>query len=242
VAEDIFSGGCGHAIIARKLPDGRIAVGFFLLDVFCLGVKNAFFTVASPEEFEEILADRFRQPRLESVSPAYARKLVEGAIAYARDLGFEPHRDIRDASVVLGDIDPNACTETFTFGKDGKPFYISGPYESQARIRHVIAQLRRRCGPDGAHFIVRADDPSLRDTLGPDQKLLRELCRELLRFPQTISRTLSRTTSASQARIETPIRHNMRAHGAKVGYSGHVEVELQNALEEYMCKNRIAGA
>jgi hypothetical protein len=174
VTGEIFSHGIGHSIIARKMPDGRIAAGFFLLDVYCLGVKDAFLTVRPPEDFEALLADRFPEPRLDSVSPAHARKLVDDAIAFARDLGFEPHRDYRDASVVLGDIDPSECTETFTFGKDGKPFYISGPYESEARIRYVIAQLHRRCGPDGSHFLVRSDDPALVEEPGPDDAIVDE--------------------------------------------------------------------
>jgi hypothetical protein len=174
VTGEIFLHGIGHSIIARKMPDGRIAAGIFLLDVYCLGVKDAFLTVLPPEEFDEVIADRFRQSRLESASPAHARKLVDDAIAYARDLGFEPHRDFRDASVVLGDIDPSACTETFTFGKDGKPSFIAGPYESEARIRRVMAQLRSRCGPDGASFVIETDDPALLEELGLDGAIVEE--------------------------------------------------------------------
>lgn len=168
VGTDVLARGIGYALIARRLPDGRIAAGVFLIDAYCLGVKDAFFMLQSPSEFEDIVRTRFGHANLEPVEPAYARKLIEGAMAYARDLGFEPHRDYRDASLVLGDIDPAACDVTFVFGKDGKPFYISGPYDSYAKIRRVLAQLRHRCGEDGARFLVREDGLFADDAAEPD--------------------------------------------------------------------------
>ena len=169
----ILTQGIGYAIIGRELPDGRVAAGLFLVDAYCLGVKDAFLTVQTPSEFQDTVKTRLGAAGLDPVSPAYARKLIEGAIAYARDLGFEQHPDYRVAAVVLGDIDPAQCPEVLTFGHEGKPLYISGPYDSEARIRAIVAQLRRRCGEDGAHYIVRASDPSVADSLGPNERLIR---------------------------------------------------------------------
>lgn len=170
---DILERGIGYAAIARVLPDGRIAAGLFLVDAYCLGVKDAFLTVLSPSEFEERIVEGLKAEGLDPAPAPRARKLIEGAVAYARDLGFEPHPDYRDAAQVFGDIDAAECTETFTFGREGKPLYISGPYDSEARIRAILAQLRRRCGEDGAHYIVRTDDLSAADALGPNERLLR---------------------------------------------------------------------
>jgi hypothetical protein len=88
------------------------------------------------------------------IEPAYARKLVEDAVVYARDLGFEPHEDYRVARKVLQDIDATVCKEQFTFGKDGKPFFMSGPNDSQQRSRQIMETLERRCGPDGYHYMI----------------------------------------------------------------------------------------
>ena len=159
VGNTVFSQGIGHVLVARKLPDGAIAAGFFLVDPYCLGIKNAFLTVQSTIEFDETLNTQFLADDLQPVVPAYARKLIDDAVAYARNLGFEPHRDFRDASVVLGDIDPTECKEEFTFGHEGKPLYISGPHDSEARSRRIVAQLMARCGPDGAHYMIGMGDP-----------------------------------------------------------------------------------
>lgn len=80
---------------------------------------------------------------------------VEGAFAYAEDLGFSPDPDYHWVNALFGDIDSNICTQEFEFGEEGKPYYVSGPNDSPARIRAVMEQLTRRCGgPDGFHFMM----------------------------------------------------------------------------------------
>lgn len=157
VGDAIFAQGMGYAIIARDLPDGRIATSQFLIDAYSLGVKNAFFTVLTPSQFNEMIETSSRTSPLSEVTAPYVRKLVEDSIAYALDLGFSPHHDYHKAAIILGDIDSAECSETFTFGHQGKPLYISGPKDSGSFVQRVIGQLKRRCGPDGSHFIAKAD-------------------------------------------------------------------------------------
>jgi hypothetical protein len=131
-----------------------MAVSIFLLDMFCLGVKNAFFTIRTKAEY-----DAYRAGLMYPVEPtdaAYFRKLVEGGVAYARELGFEPHPDYRLASKIFGDVDAGACLTNFEYGNEGKPLYISGPNESAAKIDATLSQLERRLGAHGFHFIVAA--------------------------------------------------------------------------------------
>jgi hypothetical protein len=40
VPANLFQQGIGNLLFNRSLPDGRLALGAFLLDVLCLGVKN----------------------------------------------------------------------------------------------------------------------------------------------------------------------------------------------------------
>lgn len=159
--DSIFEQGIGHAVVARQLADGMLAIGVFLVDAYCLGVKDAFITVRTPSEYQEMVTDGLSGSKLRPVSAAYVKKLVKDAIAYARDLGFEPHRDYRDASAVLAGVDADECAEAFTFGKDGKPLYIGGPRESQARMRAIVDRLMARCGEGGAHYIIPVRDDAL---------------------------------------------------------------------------------
>ncbi len=158
ISDTLFEQGIGHLYFTRLMPDGRISAGIFLVDVFCLGVKDAFFRIIEKFEYESRIKNRSGPERLVPVSPAYLRKLVEGAVAYARDLGFEPHRDYAEARQIFGDQETDSCTQEFMYGHEGKPLYISGPFESQARAKAIVEQLRQRKGEDGYHFIMGVDD------------------------------------------------------------------------------------
>ena len=156
----LFDSGCGYLVVSRFKADGRVESGFFLLDVFCLGVKDAgFCCFYSMTDYQENLLDRLfpDQDRVQ-ITPAAARKLAEDAVSYARGLGFSPGADYEKASRVFGGITTADCDEQFMFGKDDKPFYIQGPSESPAHVERILRALEARCGEGGYHYIVAADD------------------------------------------------------------------------------------
>lgn len=159
VPVELFEMGIGNLVLSRRLANGEIVAAFFLVDVFCLGVKNAFFRVLPEHEYRSMVRDVSRHEALTTMEPACMRKLVEGAEAYARDLGFSPHPDYHVSKLIFGDIDPDECPTSFTFGKDGKPFYVSGPHETPARSRRIVDTLAKRCGPDGFHYLVGLGGP-----------------------------------------------------------------------------------
>jgi hypothetical protein len=154
VPENLFEMGIGNLVVSRRLGSGDLAASVFLVDVFCLGVKDAFFRVISRDEYEDFIDQASQHGPMNFMEPSCIRKLIEGAIAYARDLGFNPHKDYQLAKKMLEGIDAQACSMTFEFGKDGKPFFMSGPNETPARSRQIIETLTKRCGPDGFHYMV----------------------------------------------------------------------------------------
>ena len=156
----LFDSGCGYLVVSRFKADGRVESGFFLLDVFCLGVKDAgFHCFNSIADYQESLLDRlFPDEDPVRMTPAAARKLTEDAISYARGLGFSPGVDYKKASRVFGGITTVDCDEEFMFGKDDKPLYIQGPSDSPARVERILRALEARCGEGGYHYIVAADD------------------------------------------------------------------------------------
>ena len=133
--------GMGVALLARRLPDGRIAFASYLLDLYCLGVKDTFWRIASPAEYAEHL-ERMQQARTtHKASGDTLAKLVYGAVEFARSYGFPPHVDFRHASKLLEGLNPAASAEEFEYGQDGKPFYIQGPHDSPARVNQIMARL-----------------------------------------------------------------------------------------------------
>jgi len=146
MSEGLFDFGIGLVILARTLPSGQVGASFFLVDAWCLGVKDAFFRVMSRMTFEQQIAELCQEQELVEVDPSVARKALHDAAAFAGSYGLAPCKGFAGAEALFGDIP--LATETFTFGKDGKPFYVSGPNDSPARIQQVMDALGiGRCRP-----------------------------------------------------------------------------------------------
>ncbi len=157
VAAQLWKDGMGYLAIARQEAEGRLVYGAYLVDAFCLGVKNAFWGAGTPGDFKKLIERMEERQTMIPIAPACLVRIVEGAVEYAQSFGFPPHSDYRHAAMLLAGIDPNACTQQFTFGREGKPFYIQGPNESPA----VVSAIMQRVQEAGGHFIVRASGAGL---------------------------------------------------------------------------------
>lgn len=151
----IFKTGIGQVVVCRYKSGGRVETGSFLVDVYCLGVKDAFFRVFDEGEFREDCLARYFPDGLPAPKPAsWGRKLVEEAVRYAASLGFAPHSDYKKGARVFGGVDASECTEEFVFGNEGKPFYVQGPYDGEAKADRILSTLRAKLGDDGFHYIL----------------------------------------------------------------------------------------
>ena len=126
----------------------------YLVDVFCLGLKDTMCNVdMSPSLLRRRLkAILYGDDPATSCSPHLANQIIYGAIEYAAELGFRPNKDFRDSRYVLEERDSTQEVYDVSFGKDGKPLFIAGPYDDADRI---IAILRRKLGPDGFDFLIQ---------------------------------------------------------------------------------------
>jgi hypothetical protein len=150
----LWEQGIGHVLLSRELQNGQVAFAAFLVDMYCLGVKNAMWNIQSRSDVESLAGKISAGHKVIRLKPECSRKLVEGAVEYARNLGFPPHEDYRQARLIFGDIDSAACTEEFVYGRNGKPMFIAGPHDSPARCRQIMATLNAKLGPQGHHFLV----------------------------------------------------------------------------------------
>lgn len=154
----MFEDGMGTLIVSRKLSDGQVAFGIFMLDTFCLGVKSAYAEIVPLSLYEEKVYDATKQREgLVALSLPDAYKLVEDSAAYAKQFGFEPNKDYAKAKLIFGDVDVSLATQEFTFGRGGKPLYVSGPYDGIGRSQWILDQLTAHCGTDGFYTVMRMD-------------------------------------------------------------------------------------
>ncbi|MFC0533030.1 hypothetical protein [Phytohabitans kaempferiae] len=138
--------GAGLASIAvvREHDHTDVSVCGYLVDTYCLGVKNAVApTVVGRRHLPEFLADFFAAyPTAPLAAPlSLAQDLVFGAVEYARRLGFDPHHDFRQATPHLDTWEPPS---RITFGNHGTPDFQQGPYDNPTRI---LRTLDRMAGP-----------------------------------------------------------------------------------------------
>jgi len=146
--------GVACVVIARRHRPQQVSVCGYLVDVYCLGVKNALGPQTITERNLPAFLRRFFTP-FDTVSAPLAvplelaRHLVWGAVDYARHLGFAPAPDFGRAAGHLG---PWQHTSAITFGRNGIPFYVPGPFDNPTR---VIRTLTNSVGEGNFHFIAQ---------------------------------------------------------------------------------------
>ena len=152
-AADSGAQGLVSVLVAREERYGRVGVCGWLVDVYCLGVKD----VVGPRVMDERRGAEFTrsyfaayQARPLAAPVELARHLVFGAIAYARSLGFEPAPAFQ---ATTGHLGPWAGPSAISFGRHGQPLFIQGPHDNAAAI---LATLERSVGPNSFHFVARA--------------------------------------------------------------------------------------
>ncbi len=156
---EIWEAGIGHLILTRHIPGGGLAMAVFMVDVYCLGIKRAFWQIVTHGEYEKL--KQRSQPDLgptRKVAPEYLCKLVYDAAEYAASLGFLPHSEFRHAKLLLAGLDPALCSEQFTFGHEGKPLYVRGPNETIEQAHRISMTVQQH----GGHFVVSGGPEVLR--------------------------------------------------------------------------------
>jgi hypothetical protein len=149
LSQSLLDDGIGTLLLARGPTPGQLALRSFLLDTFCLVIKDVLFRRLGGDEFAEYCRVMGRASPLAPVDPSYARKLLRDLAAWAHSIGFAPSRDFEVVERVFGDVDASACDVAFAFGQDGKAFYVPGPTESPSLVRRRLEHLRRKLGDDG---------------------------------------------------------------------------------------------
>ena len=156
LTESLFETGMGTLVLARGATRHHLAFSVFLLDTFCLGIKDVMFESVEGEVFEDYMEATEAESPMVDVDPACARKLLRDLAAWSQSIGFAPHRDFAAVERMFGDVSADASDAVFQFGSDGRPFYIPGPSESHHLVQRRIQHLRQHLGDDGFNLVTVA--------------------------------------------------------------------------------------
>ncbi len=176
VGESCFSQGFGPVLVGKFDSEGASVAGVFLVDLWCLGVKDAYVVEdLDDEEWERMVEQHGAAGKMEVIHPACAKKLIEGAADFAQALGFAAARDFRKARKLLNGIDATMCTREFVFGKNGKPCFVPGPDDDEERVERVLGMLRNKLGEEGFAYEPPAyDEDELDDDLESSRVMILE--------------------------------------------------------------------
>jgi hypothetical protein len=141
---DIANTGMGHIMVSRQKKNGEVIMGSYLIDTYCLGLKDTFYLqFPNINDFEDQLATKFTfLDTCEEISSQLAHNMVYGAIEYAEDLHFKPHIDFNITQHILDDVDDVEYMD-IEFGYEGKPLFTPGPSD---KTDIILAHLDKYVG------------------------------------------------------------------------------------------------
>ena len=148
--------GMVQILLARQQPDGDICFGSYLVDMYCLGLKNTYANAGfSRTRYENEVRGRiFRGVPPEECPVELAHQMIYASIEYAARFGFQPEKDFALAQYLLAPRGELEEPYELTFGKNGKPFFIAGPHDNAT---HILKQLEKTAGPGNYDFFAPLD-------------------------------------------------------------------------------------
>jgi hypothetical protein len=149
--------GFAQMVIARQQPDGDIVFGVYLVDMYCLGLKSTYCNAGfSPARYRSEIASKvIREARPKQAQPELVHQILYQAIDYAAQYGFKPDKDFKLSRYLLEERGVLEEPYKLTFGRDGKPFFIAGPYDN---VDVIMRKLERNAGPDNYEYMIRVGD------------------------------------------------------------------------------------
>ncbi len=148
--------GITPVVVARQQESDKVVFTVCLVDLYCLGIKDAYAnTDISLRKFHSELKNMCSGAP-EPCSIELAHEIIYGGMEYAERYGFKPHLDFtaQFCDQILDPSDTHPRTNNVVFGKDDKPFFVSGPYDDERRISSVISTLTRTAGKGNFDYLA----------------------------------------------------------------------------------------
>lgn len=140
------------AMVIRQHAGGTFTYACFLLDCWCIGVKDAFcdFSV-SESELDRILSHYERGMRVREVSYVEAHNWIYGAVDWATNAGIDPCKEFALAKYLLLPDDDEVELIEYDFGYNGEYLLET---KTQQEANKYIPALNRTLGEGNYKVII----------------------------------------------------------------------------------------
>ncbi len=153
IREDWRETGFTPIVVSRKRTNGNMVAATYIVDLSCLGVKETSFIYdIDAYSYQENIKSMAKGMLLNfiKIEPNLAQNIIYGAVEFAEDCGFQPHKDFTNITEYLLDpVDSIDYIEVKFGDEDGKPSFFAGPYDDAEKI---IATLRKNVGEGNFNF------------------------------------------------------------------------------------------
>jgi hypothetical protein len=198
--------GIAQVIVARKHSNGNITAGFYLVDMYCLGVKDSTFLFNNTEPEYNSMIDEYlpRKNRLQ-IDYALAHNIIYAAIDFADNFGFKPEKTFTEITQFILEED-NDVVELIDVecGYNGKPLFIKGPFDDKIKINRIINQLEQTAGPDNYYVVLADEDLPAKSDVGDENsnKLITEFIDLMGKYPDFSDEEHERTSEIIEKFID----------------------------------------
>jgi tetratricopeptide (TPR) repeat protein len=150
INESWYDMGKSSLIISRKHSNGNITCGFYLVDLFCVGVKDSFYLYNISEgEFEDVLDEMSEKEDLLEIEYSLAHNIIYGSLDFAGSYEFKPHKSFQLTKFIMEDDKKEVEFINIPFGIDNKPAVVVSQEDPRNKI---INHLKKLVGDD--NFII----------------------------------------------------------------------------------------
>lgn len=176
VNEEWQEQGFANLVIARSHTNGNITACIYLVDLYCLGVKDTHYLFNSTRlNYHEKFGGNDKM-NFKPISYTLAHNIVYAGLEFAEEYGFIPHKDFTSITrFMLEEDTEDVELIDIECGKDGKPFYVSGPYDDDQKIRKIVAQLEKTAGAGNYDYILPGSDDEYDEEDEEDDEYLDKL-------------------------------------------------------------------
>lgn len=173
-------GGMCHVVVTRQHNGGRISMALFMVDMFCVGVKESFYRLRlEPKELDDMLDTGGVGFSFNECSYEEAHNRIYGAIAFAEEGGIKPDKSFLLTKYFLEEDTDDIPIIDYEYGKNGKHLLVC---DSELEASKYLPALRKTLGEDGFTYIIgyeniddELDDGS--ELLSPGPVYMSELVR-----------------------------------------------------------------
>jgi len=149
--------GIAYIIVSREHINGNITVCSYLVDLFCLGVKDTFYRFnISKGEYDEMIKKYNENMPMSMVEYNLVHNIIFAALEFAEEIGFKPHKDFESITEYMLEEDDEKIPliDIACGGKNGKPYYIQGEMDSDAKARQILNHLDKEVGPNNYYYLL----------------------------------------------------------------------------------------